>query len=491
MNELNKEESIVLLRKRVYAAMAIMMLVGTMIVLGQSANEGEFLGSLVSSVVLTGVNLAFVVMAMEYFVFYRVSRLNEDVLSIQDENTDIRKIQGYIGDDELGTVSCFINQLLEDNKNEKKKSKKSDELYLSIVDEIPFLVHRFKPDGTITFVNKPYSGAMGKSKEDLIGKNVFEIIKDLGGEGKRLMRELSYLRPESPTGTSFYDSPKVKTDAEASWAVWINQAFFDEYGRVTEYQSIGIDIYQKTKDGLDSMINDFIEMIYFVNKEGKLKYVSPTSKIVLGHGFNDMVGKKFVDFVHEKDKEAVTNNIQKHFSGEGEKTVQELRIKNSQNQYAWIQTEMDSVYNEDGDISDVAINAKDITEIKQVGERFGDIYKRVWSNVTKLSSKDFIERKNPVITLVWSPEEKGMRYVSSEDVVFGYSKESFILGDIKLKDIIHQEDLHKYPHDQTVGMSQYRVVGKDDKVFNVQDRSVSMIEDGKKVLYKELRILTH
>lgn len=486
-----------LLRRRLYMIIGALMLASAMMTESiRSGTQGiTAMSQVVGIAVPAAINFLFVIMTTEFFVFYRIRKVKEDLDSIKYEKRKGKgKIQGYIGDDELGDISSYINELLKDNRHKKENARKSEELYHSLVDEVPFLIHRFKPDGTITFANKPYTAAYGSSDGKIVGENVYDIIEDLGGDRKRMQRELSYLRPEASSGTSFYDSPKKNGNGSEKWSAWINQAFFDEFGRTTEYQSIGIDMYQKAKEGLDNMIGEFLDMVYFVNKDGELKYVSPTSESVLGHKAEDMIGEKFSDFVHEKDRGEVETNLEAHINGEKNTTIQELRMRNSKDQYSWVQTAIDSVYDAQGDVSNVAINARDITKMKQVTTNFSNILTCAQDGALKIGDQSGNTRKKSVITLVWSPKEKGMRYVSKTNGFIGYKKKDLLKGKIKFEDLICPEDLQEYRRYFELDKSavndaegiRYRLKGGDKTIYDVIDKTCVSEEKGHRIVCKQI-----
>lgn len=110
--------------------------------------------------------------------------------------------------------------------------------YKAIVDDQVDLIRRFKPDGTITFVNKAYCHFYQKRPEDLLGTNIKDLLASEEREG--IIEALASLTPENPyvvTEPSFR-----RQGGEVHWVEFLNQAVYDESGNVAEYQSVGRDI---------------------------------------------------------------------------------------------------------------------------------------------------------------------------------------------------------------------------------------------------------
>jgi PAS domain S-box-containing protein len=115
-----------------------------------------------------------------------------------------------------------------------------EELYHRIVEDMPALVCRFLPDGTLTFVNQLYCQYFNLPKEELEGKNFFTFIPEEEQEGVR--RHYASLDQQNPVVT--YTHQVKAPDGSLRWQRWTDRALFDDLGRAVEYQSIGTDITQ-------------------------------------------------------------------------------------------------------------------------------------------------------------------------------------------------------------------------------------------------------
>ncbi|MGM0441742.1 MAG: MASE3 domain-containing protein, partial [Elusimicrobiota bacterium] len=118
--------------------------------------------------------------------------------------------------------------------------KRSRERYRDIVEDMPALMCRFKPDGTLTFVNEAYADYFNTDREKLTGSNFLEFLPE--EEKKEAKERLKTLTEEEPVTTYEHKVKKTKSSKSHRWQRWTDRALFDEEGKVTEYQSIGRDI---------------------------------------------------------------------------------------------------------------------------------------------------------------------------------------------------------------------------------------------------------
>ena len=114
----------------------------------------------------------------------------------------------------------------------------SDTRYRSIIDNHPDLLCRFRPDGTITFVNDAYWHFMGISKDTCIGSNFLSLIPQEGR--KAVGTQLHALSPVKPGVV--IEHPIMKGNGSTPRLQWNYRAVFDTGGAVAEYQTSGRDI---------------------------------------------------------------------------------------------------------------------------------------------------------------------------------------------------------------------------------------------------------
>ncbi|HEX6144376.1 MAG TPA: EAL domain-containing protein [Geminicoccaceae bacterium] len=117
----------------------------------------------------------------------------------------------------------------------------TEERYRRVVEDQSDLICRFRPDGTLIFVNGAYARSFGKTQQDLIGVNFLSFLPEEAREETR--RKFSSLSPEQPTVT--YEHPVLRPGGGILWQQWRDRGIFDARGHLIELQSVGRDITER------------------------------------------------------------------------------------------------------------------------------------------------------------------------------------------------------------------------------------------------------
>lgn len=132
------------------------------------------------------------------------------------------------------TISLYKHRVDQNVRNLQER-------YRAIAEDMPALVCRFLPEGTLTFVNRQYCTYFGKTAEDLIGANFFQFIPP----DERSWVELHYrnLSIENPVVT--YEHQVQAPNGSIRWQRWTDRALYDEKGELIEFQSVGEDVTER------------------------------------------------------------------------------------------------------------------------------------------------------------------------------------------------------------------------------------------------------
>ncbi len=167
------------------------------------------------------------------------------------------------------------------------KLQKSEERYRTVVEDMPVLVCRFLPNGTLTFVNEHYCTYFRKTREQLIGINFFEFIPEEDRE--QVKKHFSSLTTANPATT--YEHKVVAPDGVQRWQRWTDRALFDEHDRPVEYQSIGEDITEskiseevlrESEERFRNLIEGSVQGIY-IHRDFKPLFVNQAFANILGY----------------------------------------------------------------------------------------------------------------------------------------------------------------------------------------------------------------
>jgi PAS domain S-box-containing protein len=147
--------------------------------------------------------------------------------------------------DSAGTPTGLVFTLanVTDRVQTREALGESEERYRTLVEDMPALACRFRPDGVLTFVNEAYCQYFGQSRQELEGQEFSRFIPEQ--ERKVVRKHYTTLTPDNPTIT--YEHQVLAPGGTTRWQHWTERALFDKQGRPVEYQSIGQDIAERKR----------------------------------------------------------------------------------------------------------------------------------------------------------------------------------------------------------------------------------------------------
>jgi PAS domain S-box-containing protein len=119
----------------------------------------------------------------------------------------------------------------------------SEARYRAIVEDQTELVCRFRPDGTLTFVNPAYAQYFGRPPEALVGDRFGPTVHPADRE--RVMAEVGRLSATRPVVTM--ETRSVAGAGTVRWTQWITRALSAENGQIVEIQAVGRDITDRKR----------------------------------------------------------------------------------------------------------------------------------------------------------------------------------------------------------------------------------------------------
>jgi diguanylate cyclase (GGDEF)-like protein/PAS domain S-box-containing protein len=121
--------------------------------------------------------------------------------------------------------------------------RESEARYRAVVDDQVELVCRYLPDTTLTFVNRAFADFYGRTREELVGSQVVDLYPV--AERHIPFDRIREFGPGNELQT--YDEWELAIDGARRCYRWIDRAFLDAEGQVTEVQSVGHDVTEERR----------------------------------------------------------------------------------------------------------------------------------------------------------------------------------------------------------------------------------------------------
>ncbi|MBN2070925.1 MAG: PAS domain S-box protein [Candidatus Krumholzibacteriota bacterium] len=252
------------------------------------------------------------------------------------------------------------------------KLQLSEERYRGLIEDIPVMICRFLPDGTIRYVNKAYCDYFGKAPEELVGSSFLDLIPE--EDRKTVIGNIRSLTPERPTQS--HEHKVINPDGEVCWQRWTNRALFDDRGIAMAYQAVGEDITErrtaaKAIEESRRLLNDMGDIARIGGWEmdlesgGKAAWTKGTYDIVeLDEdeklpGLNEHIGwylPEYREMVREKIDRLIKTKKPIHY---------EAAFKTRSGVLKWCRVFGEAV-EKDGNVVKIRGTFQDITDFKQV-----------------------------------------------------------------------------------------------------------------------------
>lgn len=147
--------------------------------------------------------------------------------------------------DATGTPLRMVG-LITDIREQKRLEhalRESEARYRMVLEDQTEIILRFRTDGTIVYANEVYCRLVGKPVEEIVGRRWQPVAHpdDLPMIVARLA-ELSPAQPVVVIENRIYDG-----QGEVRWMQFVNRAFFDAAGGITEIQVVGRDITERKR----------------------------------------------------------------------------------------------------------------------------------------------------------------------------------------------------------------------------------------------------
>jgi PAS domain S-box-containing protein len=270
-----------------------------------------------------------------------------------NERESLMLIGSYIG------VLAVTNMLLAAAAAERRQAERvmaeSEKRLRAVVEDQTDLICRFKPDGTLSFVNRAYCQFHGRTREEMLGTN---FLHTLPVEDISIPLSWFEALPQEQPVVSF-DHRVAGADGLTVWQQYTVRRLFREGGQTLEFQAVIQDITHRkqTEQSLQaserkyrSLVTNIPDIVWTADENRKLLYVSDSVEKILGYTTGELIqggGTLWLDRIHPNDFPKAQLAYQMLFTKEEAFDV-EYRIRRKDGQWIWLHSRAPSTYLRDG-----------------------------------------------------------------------------------------------------------------------------------------------
>lgn len=140
--------------------------------------------------------------------------------------------------EELSRINEALQSEIKERIRAEEALRESEQRYRAVVEDMPAMICRFLPDGTLTFANTAYGDYFDIKTEELTDRNFFEFIPE--DDRQKVRNHFISLNRDIPVAT--YEHQVTQPDGTVHWQEWTGRVILDEGGQPLEYQSLGRDV---------------------------------------------------------------------------------------------------------------------------------------------------------------------------------------------------------------------------------------------------------
>ncbi|HNV45986.1 MAG TPA: PAS domain S-box protein [Spirochaetota bacterium] len=260
---------------------------------------------------------------------------------------------------------------------------RSEQRFFDFLESLPEIVFEMDMKGNFLYVNRRGCEVMGYSRAEIMCMNALDILRL--DERERASRGII----KTMLGKRYSAIEYTFHRKDGSWLpvhVYARQVV--EGGEVIGIRGIAIDATElkeaerailESEERFRTMIEHSTEMISILDWHGVIRYQSQSTRRILGYSPEELVGRRFVDLVHDDDAHQVVVTLTGSLKRMNEEIVAEYRFRDREGHYRVL--ESTGVNLKNSLINGILLNTRDITDrkaaeyaLRKREERFRSMY---------------------------------------------------------------------------------------------------------------------
>lgn len=348
--------------------------------------------------------------------------------------------------EELETRIEELERLLNDSKLNESKYKVSEEKYKRIFENVQDLFFQADINGIITEVSPSVNKYLGYDRQDLIGsssKNLYNQIKDR----EELINQLLKKGEVNDFEVCF-----KRKDNQSRYFSFNAHLSKDEHGNVIGTEGTIRDISDKKKAEeiilaserrFRALVENSYDAIILLDKNGIIKYRTPSSARMSGVKDDEIIGKNFSEFIHSDDLDKTIQALSSIL--ENPEKSQKLLFRRLAPNKKWIYLDsiITNMLNEPS-VEAIVVNLQDVTVRIENEEKIQKFINELNDINLKLTESELKFRLILDYCSDWEmfrdPNNKVLYCSPSIEKIMGYTPEEYIK--LSIADVIYPEDFH-------------------------------------------------
>ena len=285
--------------------------------------------------------------------------------------------------------------------------RESEESYRLLAETAPDLICIHDMEGRITYLNQAALAFTGFSRDGMSAKTIYDFVtpSQIDDLKERQQKRLAGYKERNR-----YQAELTNAQGERV-PVDVRSAPIIEDGDVKAVLLIARDVtereetqqaLQESEEEYRDLVENINEVIYTVDADGIITYISPVVEALGGYAPSELIGHPLTDFVYPDDLPGLIESFQKTIRGQLE--PYEYRVLTKSGQIRWARSSS-RLIREDGQIVGLRGSLIDITKRKQAeksveerNRRLQALYLAGWQMSQTLEPEKIFENVHQIMT---------------------------------------------------------------------------------------------
>jgi PAS domain S-box-containing protein len=323
--------------------------------------------------------------------------------------------------EELTEINKKLKQEIKEHEKDKRELQEIEAKYKLIYDNMSDVVFTADPTFTLTFVSPSVEKFAGYKPEEWVGKKFGELTL-LSPES--LKESFKNFQDYIAGGKPIFHEYEFKTKDGQTRIAEVNSTLIFKNGKFIELVSMARDITERkqaeerlreSEEKYRNLVENINDVIYQLDNNGFITYVSPMVKTIIGYDPSDIIGQKFDRFFFKEDLPILMENFKKLLTGASLES--EYRILTKSGKVRWIHTSSRPMV-VDGKITGIHGVLSDISERKRTVDALKEseeLYKSLIRASPEAVTATDLEGK----IIFASPQTIKLYYYDNQDELLG------------------------------------------------------------------------
>lgn len=310
---------------------------------------------------------------------------------LSDRLTEAETVVASLSDAHANNVVDHEPALLVRLKELEEVLRDNEEKYSTLVQHIPGMVYRSRPDWTAEIVSNSQP-LCGYDAEEFQSHDLCWLDIVHPDDRNRVAKEGA--EPASRQGSLVQEYRIVAKDGSVRWVSDRKTSFFLDNGQFGGIDGIVCDITErkhaeqtlrKSEEMVRALVETSRDWIWAIDRDGVTTYSNPAIEPILGYNPDELVGKSCLGFMYEQDRQMVEARLPEWIGRKQGWAHLLVRWLHKDGSLRYLESNAVPILDADGEVTGFRGVDRDITERRKAANRARELQSQL-AHVLRLGS---------------------------------------------------------------------------------------------------------